>query len=54
LVEKDFLSTTPEEMWEARKNSLFCQKCKSKGIHRAYCVYGDEKLIKEKDSIAGF
>ncbi len=51
LVEKDFLSVSLEELWRARENSAFCKKCKSKGIHRAYCVYGDENLIAKKESL---
>jgi len=51
LVEKDFLSVSLEELRKARENSTFCKKCKSKGIHRAYCVYGDEKLIAKKQSL---
>ena len=53
LVDKDFLSVSAEELWQARQDSEFCKECKSKGIHRAYCVYGDEKLIVKKDSLAG-
>lgn len=51
LVEKDFLSVTTEELWDARVNSSHCAMCKSKGIHRTYNVYGDEKLIAEKGSV---
>ena len=51
LVEKDFLSVTPDELVTARTRSKFCQACKAHGIHRAYCVYGDEKLIEQKKSL---
>jgi MoaA/NifB/PqqE/SkfB family radical SAM enzyme len=45
LVEKDFLSVSIQELIQARENSAFCKKCKAKGIHRVFCVYGDEKRI---------
>ena len=51
LVEGGFLNTPIDDLWDARENSQFCVKCKSKGIHRVYCVYGDEKLIHEKQSL---
>ncbi len=51
LVESSFLDTPIDVLWDAREQSEFCKKCKSKGIHRVYCVYGDEKLIHEKQSI---
>jgi MoaA/NifB/PqqE/SkfB family radical SAM enzyme len=51
LFEKDFLSATPDEIETARIGSEHCSKCMSKGIHRAYCVYGDEKLIAARSSI---
>lgn len=51
LVESDFLNTPIDDLWQARENSEFCRNCKSKGIHRVYCVYGDEKLIHEKQSL---
>lgn len=51
LVESSFLDTPIDDLWSARENSEFCKKCKSKGIHRVYCVYGDEKLIHEKQSL---
>jgi len=51
LVDGNFLDTPIDALWQARKTSLFCRKCKSKGIHRVYCVYGDENLIHEKQSV---
>lgn len=51
LVDKDFLSVSKQELIDARNNSQFCQKCKTKGIHRVFCVYGDEKLISSKQSL---
>jgi MoaA/NifB/PqqE/SkfB family radical SAM enzyme len=51
LVDQDFLSVSIEELLTARKASNFCKKCKSQGIHRVYCVYGDEKLIELKGSL---
>jgi MoaA/NifB/PqqE/SkfB family radical SAM enzyme len=51
LFEKDFLSVTPAEIETARRGSDHCRLCMEKGIHRAYCVYGDEKLIATKSSI---
>ena len=51
LLDKDFLSTTLSEIEMTRKESEHCRRCMEKGIHRAYCVYGDEKLIAEKSSL---
>jgi MoaA/NifB/PqqE/SkfB family radical SAM enzyme len=51
LVESSFLDTPIDALWKAREESEFCKKCKAKGIHRVYCVYGDEKLIHEKHSL---
>jgi len=51
LVEKSFLACTLDELITARNNSSFCVACKKQGIHRAYCVYGDEKLILQKTSL---
>ncbi len=51
LVETSFLDTPIDDLWKARETSEFCHTCKSKGIHRVYCVYGDEKLIHEKQSL---
>ncbi len=51
LVEKDFLSVSPEELILARNESEFCTACKERGIHRVYCVYGDEKLIAQRESL---
>jgi MoaA/NifB/PqqE/SkfB family radical SAM enzyme len=51
LFEKDFMSVTPDEIAAARIGSDHCRNCMEKGIHRAYCVYGDEKLIATKSSI---
>jgi MoaA/NifB/PqqE/SkfB family radical SAM enzyme len=51
LVDKDFLSATINELIDARNNNLFCKRCKQRGIHRVFCVYGDEKLIYSKKSI---
>ncbi len=48
---ENFLSVSLEEIQKARINSSHCKKCMEKGIHRAYCVYGDEKLILSKTSI---
>lgn len=51
LMDKDFLSMTLDEIDSARTGSEHCRKCMERGIHRAYCVYGDEKLIATKSSI---
>ena len=51
LFDKDFMSVTLDEIESARVNSDHCKSCMERGIHRAYCVYGDEKLIAAKSSI---
>jgi MoaA/NifB/PqqE/SkfB family radical SAM enzyme len=51
LFDRDFLSVTLAEIDEARIGSEQCRSCMEKGMHRAYCVYGDEKLIAAKSSI---
>lgn len=53
LVAGDFLSVSLEELIAARKENEFCRQCKAKGIHRVFCVYGDEKLIASKGSLEG-
>ena len=47
----NFLAVSPDEIRAARVNSRHCRECMARGIHRAYCVYGDEKLIATKSSI---
>lgn len=51
LVEKNFLDASMEAIIAARMDNPFCDQCMQKAIHRCYCVYGDEKLIKERQSI---
>jgi len=51
LLDKDFLSVSLDEIETARIGSEHCRRCMEKGIHRAYCVYGDERLIASKSSI---
>lgn len=51
LVEKSFLEVTPDELEAARASSSHCLRCRSKGLHRAYCVFADEALIARKSSI---
>jgi MoaA/NifB/PqqE/SkfB family radical SAM enzyme len=51
LLEKNFMEASLEEIDTTRRNSHHCRQCMEKGIHRAYCVYGDEKLIALKSSI---
>jgi MoaA/NifB/PqqE/SkfB family radical SAM enzyme len=51
LLDKDFMSSSLDEIDSARIGSEHCRQCMEKGIHRAYCVYGDEKLIAAKSSI---
>ena len=51
LFDKDFMSASLDEIDHARIGSEHCHQCMEKGIHRAYCVYGDEKLIAAKSSI---
>ena len=51
LLDKDFMSASLDEIDSARIGSEHCRRCMEKGIHRAYCVYGDEKLIASKSSI---
>ncbi len=53
LVDKDFLSVPLSEIIAARKNSDFCRRCKEKAMHRCYIVYGDEKLVRQKQSLQG-
>ncbi len=53
LVEGDFLSVSLNDLIKARNISEFCLTCKTKGIHRVFCVYGDEKLIASKGSLMG-
>jgi MoaA/NifB/PqqE/SkfB family radical SAM enzyme len=51
LLDKDFMSASLDEIDNTRIGSEHCRQCMEKGIHRAYCVYGDEKLIAVKSSI---
>jgi hypothetical protein len=51
LFDKDFLLLTLDEIEAVRLGSEHCRQCMEKGIHRAYCVYADEKLIATKSSI---
>ena len=51
LLDKNFLLMSLDEIEAARIGSNHCRMCMEKGIHRAYCVYGDEKLIAQKSSI---
>jgi hypothetical protein len=51
LFDKDFMSVTLDDIDNARIGSEHCQRCMKKGIHRAYSVYSDEKLIGTKSSI---
>ncbi len=51
LFDQDFLSMDLSEIRTARLKSDHCRMCREKGIHRAYCVYGDEQLIASKSSI---
>ncbi|HNV72744.1 MAG TPA: radical SAM protein, partial [Candidatus Ozemobacteraceae bacterium] len=44
----DFLAVSLDQIVAARENSTHCRDCMARGIHRAYCVYGDEKLIAAK------
>ena len=53
LVEKNYLDTSMHEIVAARSNNAFCERCMQKAIHRCYCVYGDEKLIGQRQSIPG-
>jgi MoaA/NifB/PqqE/SkfB family radical SAM enzyme len=51
LLPQDFLAVSLEEIVQARAGSEHCHRCRQKGIHRAYCVYGDETLIASRSSI---
>jgi len=51
LVEKSFLEVTPDDLDAARAASDHCKRCRSKGLHRAYCVFADEALVARKSSI---
>ncbi|HRD65798.1 MAG TPA: hypothetical protein PKY50_06540 [Candidatus Competibacter sp.] len=51
LLEGSFLDVSADDIIRARENSAFCDSCKSRGIHRCFVVYSDEKLIEEKMSI---
>lgn len=51
LSDKNFLMLSLDEIEAARIGSKQCRLCMEKGIHRAYCVYGDEKLIAKKSSV---
>jgi hypothetical protein len=52
LVPGDFLSSPLQEIEAARKNNSFCRHCQEKAIHRCYAVYGDEKLVHQRQSLA--
>lgn len=52
LVPKDFLSTPLDEIVAARRDNEFCRRCKERAIHRCYVVYGDEKLVHQRRSVA--
>ncbi|PIQ25962.1 hypothetical protein COW36_02865 [bacterium (Candidatus Blackallbacteria) CG17_big_fil_post_rev_8_21_14_2_50_48_46] len=47
----NFMDISLDQITPARVNSQHCQSCMEKGIHRAYTVYADEKLITAKSSI---
>lgn len=47
----NFMEISLDQITPARVNSSHCQSCMAKGIHRAYNVYADEKLIAKKSSI---
>lgn len=51
LLDKNFMETSLDEIDATRRNSEHCRECMKQGIHRAYSVYGDEKLIAAKSSI---
>ena len=51
VLHPDFMNATLDELEQARAQSEHCRICMARGIHRAYCVYGDERLIAEKSSI---
>jgi MoaA/NifB/PqqE/SkfB family radical SAM enzyme len=48
---ENFMTVSLDVINRARINSEHCRACMARGIHRAYCVYGDEKLIIAKSSI---
>jgi MoaA/NifB/PqqE/SkfB family radical SAM enzyme len=47
----DFMKVSLDQIDAARAGSPHCRSCMERGIHRAYCVYGDEKLIAARSSI---
>lgn len=49
---ENFMDTTIDAIIAARQDSEHCRSCMERGIHRAYCVYGDESLIARKSSLA--
>ena len=51
LLPQDFLTVELDDIARARAAGGHCRRCMEKGIHRAYCVYGDETLIAAKSSI---
>ena len=51
LVPGDFLSTPIDEIVEARRTSLHCARCKERALHQCFMIYGDEKLVHERQSV---
>jgi len=51
LIEDDFLSSSVDNLVEARNSCPLCIHCKSKSLHRYCNVYGDPKLVLSKGSI---
>lgn len=47
----NFIETSIDAIIAARQESDHCKSCMERGIHRAYCVYGDESLIAKKASL---
>lgn len=48
----NFMNVSIDQLIAMRQDNGHCQSCMEKGIHRAYCVYGDESLIIKKSSLS--
>jgi MoaA/NifB/PqqE/SkfB family radical SAM enzyme len=48
---QSILEYSLDDIEREKHNHPHCRHCMAEGIHRAYCVYGDEKLVAEKSSI---
>jgi MoaA/NifB/PqqE/SkfB family radical SAM enzyme len=51
LEDINFLDNSLEEIINKRVDSDLCKRCKKEGIHRYLMVYGNEDLVREKQSL---